>query len=401
MGRMDSSLKMNVMLKCFYLCLCCLILVSCFSGKQEKQETTESGEVLSYDNALPLNRKYSDIFSRVEIVPLDTVDNFLISDIRQFRYVLNRIFVLSKEELLIFDRQGKGLARINRYGQGREEYLSVRGFDVSEKDSTICLLTYPQRLMYFSLDGTFLHEHKIEVKGTEMAILPDESYAVFTDNLSLSEDGDISLLDIFNRNGKMRSFIEGYENLGNRMLPSFQQKRTFTHIQENDGVLFFHPLSNRIWSVSSIDSVRVKYTIDFGDNNPPVDAPEKVHQDVMLSDVVTKHWSVWGFNGCWENERYLYIQTFVDKKLRDILFDKKEKQLYKGWMKDDLLRCQKKPVEATDEYLVGFISTEDLIGLENYLKSKPDGEILPEQEKQMIDWAEEAGNPLVCFYYFK
>ena len=151
MGRMDSSLKMNVMLKCFYLCLCCLILVSCFSGKQEKQETTESGEVLSYDNALPLNRKYSDIFSRVEIVPLDTVDNFLISDIRQFRYVLNRIFVLSKEELLIFDRQGKGLARINRYGQGREEYLSVRGFDVSEKDSTICLLTYPQRLMYFSL----------------------------------------------------------------------------------------------------------------------------------------------------------------------------------------------------------------------------------------------------------
>lgn len=67
--------------------------------------------------------------------------------------------------------------------------------------------------------------------------------------------------------------------------------------------------------------------------------------------------------------------------LRDILFDKQEKQLYKGWMKDDLLRCQMKPVQATDEYMVGYISTNALIGLEDYLKSKPDGESLPEQEK--------------------
>lgn len=70
-------------------------------------------------------------------------------------------------------------------------------------------------------------------------------------------------------------------------------------------------------------------------------------------------------------------------------------------MKDDLLRCQMKPVQATDECLVGYISTDALIGLENYLRSKRDGECLPEQEKQMINWAEEAGNPLVCFYYFR
>lgn len=91
---MDSSLKTDVMIKYFYFCLCCLLFVSCFSEKQEKQETTEYGEVLSYDNASPLKQKYSDIFSRVETVPLDTIDNFLISDIRQFRYVLNRFFVL-------------------------------------------------------------------------------------------------------------------------------------------------------------------------------------------------------------------------------------------------------------------------------------------------------------------
>lgn len=309
---MDSSLKTDVMIKYFYFCLCCLLFVSCFSEKQEKQETNEYGEVLSYDNTSPLKQKYSDIFSRVETVPLDTVDNFLISDIHQFRYVLNRFFVLSGEEVLIFDRQGKGLTRINRYGQGREEYLSVRGFDVSERDSTICLLTYPSKLMYFSLDGGFLHEHKIDAKGTELAVLSDKSYVIFTDNLNFSDDGNIFLLKIFNKNnGTVKPLIKGYKNLGNRMLPSFQQKRVFTHTEKGDEILFFHPLSNHIWSVSSMDSVRVKYTIDFSDDNPPVDAPEMISQNVMLSDVVMKHWSVFGFNSCWENNRYLYIQAFV------------------------------------------------------------------------------------------
>ncbi|WP_367619368.1 6-bladed beta-propeller [Phocaeicola coprophilus] len=33
--------------------------------------------------------------------------------------------MLSRDEILIFDRWGKGTARINRYGQGGEEYLSL------------------------------------------------------------------------------------------------------------------------------------------------------------------------------------------------------------------------------------------------------------------------------------
>mgnify|MGYP000840112476 CR=1 FL=1 len=95
-----------------------LFLASCsFSGKTEKQSSFEPGMVLSYDKALPLSQKYSDLFSRVETIPLDTTGNFLVSDIRQFRYALDHFFVLSRDEILIFDRQGKGTARINRYGQ--------------------------------------------------------------------------------------------------------------------------------------------------------------------------------------------------------------------------------------------------------------------------------------------
>ena len=357
--------------------------------------------VLSYDKALPLSQKYSDLFSRVETIPLDTTGNFLVSDIRQFRYALDHFFVLSRDEILIFDRQGKGIARINRYGQGREEYLSLLGFDVCEKDSTVCLLTYPSKLMHFSLDGRLLREHKIGVRGFEIALLPDHSWSIFTNNLRQPESDTITLLDIYDgTNGTSRHLIDGYTNLGNQLLPSFQQNRVFTHSRNGREVLFAHPLSNHIWSITSQDSVRIKYTLDFGEKNPPEDAPEMIHPDESPADAVMKFWPVYGFNSCWENNCYLYIQAFVDKQLKDILFDKQSRQLYAGWMTDDLIYCQIRPVEATDELLVGYITADDLISLEDYLNSRPE-EKQPEQVTRLIERAQEEGNPIVCLYHMK
>lgn len=51
----------------------------------------------------------------------------------------------------------------------------------------------------------------------------------------------------------------------------------------------------------------MKYNIDLGEDNPPVDASETIHQNAILSEVVMKHCSVFGFSACWENKRYLYI----------------------------------------------------------------------------------------------
>lgn len=309
--------------------------------------------------------------------------------------------MLSRDEILIFDRQGKGTARINRYGQGREEYLSLLGFDVCEKDSTVCLLTYPSKLMHFSLDGRLLREHKIGVRGFEIALLPDHSWSIFTNNLRQPESDTITLLDIYDEtNGTSRHLIDGYTNLGNQLLPSFQQNRVFTHSRNGWEVLFAHPLSNHIWSITSQDSVRIKYTLDFGEKNPPEDAPEMIHPDESPADAVMKYWPVYGFNSCWENNRYLYIQAFVDKQLKDILFDKQSRQLYAGWMTDDLIYCQIRPVEATDELLVGYITADDLISLEDYLNSRPE-EKQPEQVTRLIERAQEEGNPIVCLYHLK
>ena len=81
------------------------------------------------------------------------------------------------------------------------------------------------------------------------------------------------------------------------------------------------------------------------------------------------------------------------------MFDKQTSQLYAGWFNDDLLGCQMFPVEASEELLVGHVSVNHLIVLEDYLKIHPDKQ-LAELPKQMMEWANNVGNPIVCLYHF-
>lgn len=401
-GVLGLQLNLFGYMKEYLLFLLFPLIISCSSFSDSTgKEDSESGKLLSFVEALPLQKKYSDLFSKVETIPLDTVNNFLVSEVRQFRFALDHFFVLSREEIMIFNRQGKGVTRINRYGQGREEYLSIRGFDVSESDSTVCLYVFPSKLMYFSLDGKLIREHKMEGKGFEMSLLPDHSYAIYTDNTKEAGEEGKTVLDTYDATtGAWKSFVSGYASLENRLLPSFQQNRVFTHVPSGREVLFFHPLTNHIYSITSKDSVRVKYTLDFGKNNPPKDAPETMRPEMSVTDFVMKHWPVYGFNGCWENDRYFYIQTFVDKQLRDILYDKQMDRLYAGWFTDDLLYCQMKPVAATDSFLVSHLSADALLGLKDYLESRQEKEI-PPLVSNLLEQAEKMDNPIVCLYHFK
>ena len=69
-----------------------VLIISCTSSQPEGKGI-KLGTLLSYETAQPLDLKYSDLFSKVETVPLDTVNDFLVSEVCQFRFALDRFFV--------------------------------------------------------------------------------------------------------------------------------------------------------------------------------------------------------------------------------------------------------------------------------------------------------------------
>ena len=203
MGRMETGIK-------YFLLSFLLSVVSCVSGTKDSNGKVEAETTLVYDQSNELTLKYSDLFSGVELIPLDTTGDFLVTRIRQMKFALDHFFIQDEDkQLFVFDRQGKGCCIINKQGSGAEEYLSIRGFDVQEVDSTICLFTYPKRMMRFSLDGKLLDVSDMEVDGFDFLFLKDRSWAIFTDNVN--EDPQLLAVSDLST-GKTSRYIPGYRS---------------------------------------------------------------------------------------------------------------------------------------------------------------------------------------------
>ncbi len=104
---------------------------------------------------------YSEHFSNVKLVFLETTDECIVGNIDQLRthddlyYVLDRSF----KSLLVFNEKGKFLRKIGKVGRGPGEYTSPRSFRIDEKNKKIYVLDYISRkLIIYDFDGKFLND---------------------------------------------------------------------------------------------------------------------------------------------------------------------------------------------------------------------------------------------------
>jgi hypothetical protein len=95
-------------------------------------------------------------FMDVEYIALETTDDFLCQGEVQaigteFIIVKNRI---NDGDIFIFDRNGKGLRKINRRGQSGEEYSNILGITLDEYNSEMFVID-ANRIMVYDLYGNF------------------------------------------------------------------------------------------------------------------------------------------------------------------------------------------------------------------------------------------------------
>lgn len=380
-----------------------LVLFSCKSDKQpEKENVLEAMFTIDCSKSLPLELRLSDLCEDVELVPLEATDDFLVGEIEHLKYAYNHFFVLDdSESLYVFDRNGRGRTILNHKGQGPREYLDARSLDLTT-DSLICLLTYPPKLMYYTLEGSFVRELRLGFQGFELSLLSDGQAAVYRNNVDCSEKSPSSLIEVVNLfHNVSKSYLPGYSCMPHRMLPSFQQNRVFTET-ENGETLFGDPLSNEIIGLDST-GVYVKYRLDFGRRNPDKYMSARLSDpSSSVVDFVQKQFPVYGFNSCWENSHYMYVQYFDSGKLQSLLYDKKRNLSYKGGiLMDDLTGCNPRFLKATDEFLVAYWTAGDIISLADYLQMTGKDKDINPQLAEMISIVEKTGNPVMGIYKFK
>ena len=129
-----------------------------------QQSGSQNDEIISVDVTASYPEKeliLQDIMD-VEYVPLETTDEFITHGIveavgKEFLLVRNR----NDGNIFVFDRKtGKGLRKINRLGQGAEEYSGISGIILDEDNNELFVVDYTKKILTYDLSGNFKRSFK-------------------------------------------------------------------------------------------------------------------------------------------------------------------------------------------------------------------------------------------------
>lgn len=133
-----------------------LLVVAAGCGKNK--QSNDDLIIVDVSKSYPKKELILQDFMDVEYVALETTDEFLtqglVQDVgKQYLLVTNR----NKDgDIFIFDRKtGKGVRKINRQGQGAEEYARITGIILDESNEEIFVKSLGNKILVYDLHGNF------------------------------------------------------------------------------------------------------------------------------------------------------------------------------------------------------------------------------------------------------
>lgn len=136
-----------------------LLLGACLCACAGKEQVAEELIRLDVQADFPKKELVLQDFMDVEYVPLETTDDFLTEGLvkevgEKYVVVGNR---MDDGNIYLFDRKtGKGVKKINRKGQGGEEYAFINGVVLDEENQELFVnSTSARTILVYDLEGNF------------------------------------------------------------------------------------------------------------------------------------------------------------------------------------------------------------------------------------------------------
>ncbi len=248
-----------------------VIALSCGNPTQIK-ENSKANTVIKINNIPKIKSvKYSDLFESIRIVKLETTSESLIGRIDKILHYHDMFFILDQvnsKSVLVFDSNGKYLRKIGNNGRGPGEYDEPNDIAIDRFNNNLIVYQHTgKKLLTYSFDGAFLEEIKLKFYIKSFNIINRDAIAVYFDNGPDTPNESKYNMLIINKKGKvLNTAFEIDQNT-----PFSKGGFGFFNVNMSDDELIVSPgYSNKIYTVLQ-DSLRLKYFIDFGMHNIPMD----------------------------------------------------------------------------------------------------------------------------------
>lgn len=163
-------------LKVLMLFLLAIELTSCQYLDSKQNISLEKNENISISN----------IFSGIEVIPLETKSESLIHSIKKIEYHNSCYYILDEraQKIFCFDENGRFVFKIDSQGRGPGEYNFVTDFAIDRATNSIILLDpVLQKILFFDIYGKYLYSVTIsseEVMGYNGVYALEDSVILLT-----------------------------------------------------------------------------------------------------------------------------------------------------------------------------------------------------------------------------
>lgn len=237
-----------------FLILIIILCSSCNSKQKHDYQSTTLKVDLTEQNV-----SLNELFSHIEVIPLETLDSCLIVEIEKvmLHQDLFYIFDQRKPAIYVFTKNGAFLKEIAGKGEGPGEYQAVTDMFLDDARQNIILLSPYGSLFIYDMEGRFLQQQTLPIKPNyyAMSFLQDNAFALWS--CVETEDAGISVIYA----DSMKILHETWHN--DRILDMGLMKPFY---QYNAETYFSTAYQNTVYHIKS-DSLEKAYQWDFGKDN--------------------------------------------------------------------------------------------------------------------------------------
>lgn len=267
-----------------------------------------------------------DLFDKVELIPLQTdsssVFNFLLGQPDQVLIYDNKFYFLDKKQsaILLFEKNGSFIKKINKKGKGPGEYSSISDFHINRFTGNLEILSeFGFIIIYDSLGEKYIETIKLPFTAIHyFANISSDLYAFY----SAAKGGEILF---YSKNNSKEVGTSDYK------LPKWLRSTVFSPPRSpfyvfNNDVLFTQVYNGEVSEISGTElNLKSKYYWDFGKKNfnisdIPVDEDENFYFDLgkKIGNKFPNLFLIYA-----ENEDYYFTRFKFKNRYKHLIFVKK------------------------------------------------------------------------------
>ena len=367
--------------------ICILVLLITLNGCRKEKN---NGVYVNIDQRN--NVSMSDIFSKIEIIRLETTDKSLIKQISKIIVYANNYFIFdsSKSEILVFNANGSFLYKISNRGNGPDQYINISDFDIDFINKKLSLLSSVDRSMHdYNINGFFLKRYKLpNITGAYKSFryLNNDTIVYWT----FDYDNRIKFYSLL-RNEIISETFPEQDIFLNKFLPTEFPYENYVGRSSQ----------NIVFRISPKCKIENGYEWNFGRLNNNVNQVKNSINMTMRSEMMEYVKKIYAseninyiFNLQGGNSIYLYAQITRKNKLINIFHNKKTKKNYV--FENSIEGAKFNPIYWNNEYVIGI----HLDSKKSLNETIPDN-ILDNENIKKKNQISEFDNPILIKYYFK